>query len=67
MKRILRYITNALLVIGLILVFWGVGLDDEYVLKLGQEPPEYVWKMIWSGAVLMLPAIVRMLVGDIDV
>ena len=67
MKRILRYITNALLVIGVILAFLAVSTSDYYVIELGQKEPQYVWSLAVVGVVLMIPGVVRMMVGDADV
>lgn len=67
MKRILRYITNTLLVIGVILAFLAVSTSDYYVIELGQKEPQYVWTLAIVGVVLMIPGAVRMMIGDADV
>lgn len=64
MKRILRYITNALLAIGVVLAFLAVSTSDYYVIELGQKEPQYVWTVAIVGVVLMIPAVVRMFLDD---
>lgn len=61
MKKALRITANVLLVIGLILVFFAVGTSDAYVIELGQKEPQYVWKVMWTGIGLMVPAVIKML------
>lgn len=64
MKKAIRYITNALLVIGVILAFLAVSTSDYYVIELGQNEPQYVWTLAIVGVVLMIPGFVRMIFSD---
>lgn len=61
MKKALRITAYVLFAIGLILVFFAVGTSDAYVIELGQKEPQYVWKVMWTGAALMAPAVITML------
>ena len=61
MKKYIKFATNALFAIGLVLCFLGVGTSDGYIIEMSQDPPRYVWRMIIAGVIMMLPAAVRML------
>jgi hypothetical protein len=44
---------------GVFLVFAAVSTSDYYIFELGQAEPDYIWKVVNIGIVLIAPSLVH--------
>ena len=65
-KRNWKYVRNTSAFIGIVLMFFGVSTSDYYTMQLGQVEPEWVWRMICVGFAMMIPAIYKAIVTEIE-
>ena len=49
--------------IGVFLMFGAVSTSDYYLMELVQDFPDYIWKMMLTGFILVLPATINAIFG----
>ena len=49
--------------IGVCLMFSAISTSDYYLMELVQDFPDYIWKMMLIGFVLILPATISAIFG----
>lgn len=49
--------------IGVCLMFGAISTSDYYLVELVQDFPDYIWKMMFAGSVLTLPALINAVFG----
>ena len=61
MTYLWKIVRTLMAVVGIFLIFGGVGTTDYHLLELGQKAPSSVWTMILTGVVLMIPTFVHLI------
>lgn len=56
-------ISKVMAFIGVCLMLGAVSTSDYYLVELVQDFPDYIWKMMLTGFVLILPATIRAIFG----
>ena len=67
MANVLRFIRNAMGVLGFMLIFGYVGTCDYYLNELGQAEPEWLERNFIIGIILVIPVMIRwvqLMLGD---
>lgn len=59
MNFLFKTISNALAVIGVLLMLGAVGTSDYYTMELGQTEPASVWSTIAVGFILIVPSVIH--------
>jgi hypothetical protein len=47
-------------------MFIGVSTSDYYTIHLEQSEPEWVWRMICVGFAMMIPAVYKAIITEIE-
>lgn len=61
MKSLWKAVRTILAVVGIALIFGGVGTSDYHLMEMGQTTPSFAWDMVLVGIILLLPAVVHAL------
>ena len=59
MNFLFKTISNALAVIGVLLILGGIGTSDYYTMELGQTEPSSVWTTLMWGFILIVPTLIH--------
>ena len=54
-----KIVRTLMAIIGIMLIFGGVGTSDYYLLELGQPEPNGVWTTIFIGFMLVVPTAIH--------
>lgn len=65
-KRNWKYLRNTSAFIGAVMMFLGASTSDYYTTELGQAEPEWVWRMICVGFAMMIPAVYKAIITEIE-
>ncbi len=59
MKSLWKVLRVLMAFAGVFLVYAGASTSDYYIYELCQPEPDYIWKFINIGIVLIIPALVH--------
>lgn len=61
MKSLWRIFRIATAVVGGFLIYAGTSKSDYHVIELGQSTPDYAWRSMFIGAILLLPTVIHII------
>ena len=61
MKSLWKKLRIATAIVGVLLIYAGASTSDYHVIEMGQSTPNYAWRLMLIGAVLMIPTVIHII------